>query len=88
MILKSVSFDEMGVVFQSENNKTLYITGDTIWCDEVKEVIDKFSPSVIVINACGATKIIDGKNVKIIIDIDNVKSIASYAKNAMIIASH
>lgn len=82
------AYGAMGVVFQSENNKTLYIAGDTIMCDEVKEVIDKFSPSVIVINACGATKIIDGKRVKIIMDLEDVKTISSYAKNATIIASH
>ena len=79
---------QWGFVFQSENNKTLYIAGDTIWCDEVKEVFDKFNPSVVVINACGATKIIDGKNVRIIMDLEDVKTISSYAKNATIIASH
>lgn len=33
-------------------------------------------------------KIIDGKRVKIIMDLEDVKTISSYAKNATIIASH
>lgn len=81
-------YDAMGVVLQAEHHKTLYIAGDTIWCDEVKQAIDKFSPDVIVINACGAQAIIDGKKEKIIMDIDDVKQISSYAKNSQIIASH
>ena len=30
-------YDAMGVVFKSEYEKTLYIAGDTIWCEEVIE---------------------------------------------------
>ena len=39
------SNDCMGVVLQKDGQKMLYITGDSIWCDEVKEAIDKFFPS-------------------------------------------
>lgn len=81
-------YDAMGVVLQAENHKTLYIAGDTIWCEEVKQAIDKFSPDVIVINACGAQAVIDGKKERIIMDVEDVKQISSYAKNAKIIASH
>lgn len=81
-------YDAMGVVFQATNNKTLYIAGDTIWCDEVKNALDKFSPSVIIINACGASSIINGKREKAIMDLDDVKEISSYEKNTTIIASH
>ena len=33
-------YDAMGVVFKSNNEKTLYIAGDTIWCEEVKDVLN------------------------------------------------
>lgn len=82
-------YDAMGVVLQAEDQKTLYITGDTIWCPEVKEAIDKYSPSIIVINACGATSILeDGTKVLLIMGIDDIKAISSYAKSSTIIASH
>ena len=29
-------YDSMGVVFKSKGEKTLYIAGDTIWCEEVE----------------------------------------------------
>ena len=78
-------YDSMGVIFKSENNKTLYVAGDTIWCSEVKEAIDKFQPEIIVINACGAA-VVNGE--RIIMNIDDVKEIASYSKNSKIVASH
>ncbi|KAK8876648.1 hypothetical protein M9Y10_006868 [Tritrichomonas musculus] len=84
----NMPYDAMGVVLQAENHKTLYIAGDTIWCEEVKQAIDKFSPDVIVINACGAQAVIDGKKERIIMDVEDVKQISSYAKNAKIIASY
>lgn len=52
----------MGVVFQKQGQKTLYVAGDTIWCDEVKTAIDKFSPSVIIANLGGVSLFIDGKS--------------------------
>ena len=78
-------YDAMGVVFKSENYKTLYVAGDTIWCSEVKEALDKFHPEIIVINACGAT-VLNGE--RIIMNLDDVKEITSYSKNSKIIASH
>lgn len=80
-------YDAMGVIFKSENEKTLYVTGDTIWYDEIKETIEKYSPEVIVINACGATVCI-GDGERLIMDIEDIKSISDYAKSSTIIASH
>lgn len=38
-----------------QEQKTLYLAGDTIWYDFVKGVIDSYSPDVIVANAVEAT---------------------------------
>ncbi len=78
-------YDAMGVVFKSENEKTLYVAGDTIWCEEVKEALDKFHPEIIVTNSCGAT-VINGE--RLIMDKNDMKEISSYSKNSVIIASH
>ena len=80
-------YDASGVVFKSAGEKTLYVAGDTIWCDEPKNVIDKYNPDVIVINSCGATVLI-GDGERLIMDIDDVKSISNYAKHSVIVASH
>ena len=43
-----------GYVLQNENEPTLYIAGDTIWCHEVSDAIKRFRPDVIVLNTGGA----------------------------------
>ncbi len=78
-------YDSMGIIFKSENEKTLYVAGDTIWCEEVKAAVDKFYPEIIIINACGAT-VLNGE--RIIMNIDDIKDISSYSKNSTVIASH
>lgn len=78
-------YDSMGIVFKANSEKTLYIAGDTIWCDEVKNAIDSNLPEVIVINSCGA-RLLNGE--RIIMDLEDVKSISEYAPQAVIIASH
>lgn len=78
-------YDSMGIVFKSENEKTLYLAGDTIFCNEVKCALDKYKPDIIIVNACGATTI---TGEKIIMDCDDIKSILDYAPKAIIVASH
>ena len=80
-------YDAMGIVFKSNNEKTLYVAGDTIWCEEPKQAINKFNPEIIVINACGATVLV-GEGERLIMDIEDTKAISKYAKNSTIIASH
>ncbi len=81
----NMAYDAMGVVFKAKNEKTLYIAGDTIWCEEVIEAIDKFAPDVIVVNACGAT-LLNGE--RIIMNDEDVRTLSDYAPKAVIIASH
>lgn len=42
-----------GFILQKKN-KSIYIAGDTIWCDEVKSALNQFKPEVTVLNAGGA----------------------------------
>ena len=81
----NMAYDAMGVIFKAKNEKTLYVAGDTIWCEEVVEAIDKFAPDVIVVNACGAT-LLNGE--RIIMNDEDVKTLTEYAPRAVIIASH
>jgi L-ascorbate metabolism protein UlaG (beta-lactamase superfamily) len=38
----------------SFGNETIYVAGDTVWCEEVKTALDKFKPNITVLNAGGA----------------------------------
>ena len=78
-------YDAMGVIFKSKNEKTLYLAGDTIWCDEVKNTLDKYNPDVIILNACAAT-VLNGE--RLIMNIDDVDEVIKNAQNSTIIASH
>lgn len=39
-----------GVVFKHQNEKTLYVAGDTVWYEGVQEEIDAHQPDIIVVN--------------------------------------
>jgi L-ascorbate metabolism protein UlaG (beta-lactamase superfamily) len=43
-----------GFVLSTSAEPTLYIAGDTIWCDEVRDALSTHSPDVVVVNAGGA----------------------------------
>jgi L-ascorbate metabolism protein UlaG (beta-lactamase superfamily) len=43
-----------GFVLSADGEPTLYIAGDTIWCDDVSQALSKHSPGVVVVNAGGA----------------------------------
>lgn len=43
-----------GILFQAENEKSLYVAGDTIWYEGVRKVLEEYEPEVIMLNACGA----------------------------------
>ena len=43
-----------GAVLSAPGEPTLYIAGDTIWCDAVASTIAEHRPEVIVVNASGA----------------------------------
>lgn len=42
-----------GFILASAQN-SIYVAGDTIWCNEVEETLTNFNPEVIVVNAGGA----------------------------------
>ena len=77
--------DAMGVVFKQEDEPVLYLTGDTIWCDFVKDTIDKFVPKAIIINAAAAQLEHSGP---IIMGTDDVAALRRYAPDLTVIASH
>ena len=81
----NMPYEAMGIVFEAKNEKTLYVAGDTIWCEEVLEVLNKYNPDVIVVNACAAT-VLNGE--RIIMDIDDVKNVLETAPDAIVVASH
>ncbi|MFC3799207.1 MBL fold metallo-hydrolase [Cohnella sp. GCM10012308] len=74
-----------GFVLQAQGEPTLYIAGDTIWCDEVKAALDRHKPDVAIVNAGGA-RFLAGD--AITMDEDDVIRLIAYAPYTRIVAVH
>ncbi|SFE57085.1 L-ascorbate metabolism protein UlaG, beta-lactamase superfamily [Paenibacillus catalpae] len=74
-----------GFVLQAEGEPTLYIAGDTIWCDEVKHALDTFQPDVTVVNAGGAQFAVGDP---ITMNAEDVIQVCRYAPNSKVVAVH
>ncbi len=74
-----------GFVFQSEGEPTVYSAGDTILSKDVKEVLKKFNPDIIITHSSGA---VWGDKVKIIMDETDTIALCRLAPQSRIIAVH
>lgn len=83
-ILK-VAGEVCGIVFKHPDEKTLYVAGDTVWNDYVKQEIDTHHPDVIVVNA-GDNQFSEGGS--LVMDKEDVYEVYKAAPKAKIIASH
>ncbi|MFD2762494.1 MBL fold metallo-hydrolase [Lentibacillus juripiscarius] len=74
-----------GIVFNHSDEKTLYVAGDTVWNDYVKQEIETHKPEVIVVNA-GDNQFLKGGS--LVMGKDDVYEVHKVATDAKIIASH
>lgn len=74
-----------GVVFRHPHEPTLYLAGDTVWNRHVEESLAVHAPDVVVLN-CGDAQV-PGLGA-IIMDQQDIASVARAAPRATIIASH
>jgi L-ascorbate metabolism protein UlaG (beta-lactamase superfamily) len=74
-----------GYVLAAAGEPTLYLAGDTIWCEEVRATIDEHDPAVVVVNASGA-RFTTGD--PIVMTTDDVVAVARHAPGARIVAVH
>ena len=74
-----------GVVFEHEDEETLYVMGDTVWYDELKDVFAKYAPEVVTVNA-GNAQFVDGRY--LIMSKDDFFEAVKVAPNAQFVATH
>ena len=74
-----------GVVFKHEDEKTVYIAGDTVWYEEVEKVIQLHQPEVIVVNA-GDNQFLEGGS--LVMGKQDVLKVHQAAPKAVIISVH
>jgi L-ascorbate metabolism protein UlaG (beta-lactamase superfamily) len=74
-----------GFVLSAPGEGTLYVAGDTVWCDEVATALDEHRPDVVVVNA-GAARFRAGD--PITMDADDVVAVARHAPETRVVAVH
>jgi L-ascorbate metabolism protein UlaG (beta-lactamase superfamily) len=77
--------DASGLIFEAENEPTVYWAGDTIWCESVAETIHRMQPEVIITHSCGAMW---GDHVLIIMDAAQTVAVCRAAPLSTVIATH
>ncbi|PFO06297.1 hypothetical protein COJ85_08165 [Bacillus sp. AFS076308] len=74
-----------GVVFKHQNEKTLYVAGDTVWYEAIQEVIDTHKPEIIVVNG-GDNQFFEGGS--LVMGKDDIYAVYKAAPTAKIISVH
>ncbi|MCP3744225.1 MULTISPECIES: MBL fold metallo-hydrolase [Paenibacillus] len=74
-----------GFVFQAPGEPVVYLAGDTIWCSEVAEALDKYRPEWTIVNAGGARFTVGDP---IIMTAQDVTAVAQHASYTQIVAVH
>jgi L-ascorbate metabolism protein UlaG (beta-lactamase superfamily) len=64
---------------------SLYVAGDSVWCNEVRAALDKHRPQAVVVNAGGA-RYVDGD--PLVMTADDVVKVARHAPDAQVVAVH
>ncbi len=75
----------LGLVLAADGCPTLYVAGDSVWCDDVAEIIEGHRPDVIVVNA-GAPQFVGTE--PITMNAADVVAVAEAAPDALVIAVH
>jgi L-ascorbate metabolism protein UlaG (beta-lactamase superfamily) len=74
-----------GYVVRADGEPTLYVAGDTVWCEEVADALAAHEPDVIVVNAGAATFLSGGT---VTMEAADVAAVAGAAPEARIVAVH
>ena len=74
-----------GFVLRAAGEPSVYIAGDTIWCDEVRATLDVQRPDIVVVNAGGA-RFLEGD--PIVMTADDVVALTRHAPGAPVVAVH
>ena len=74
-----------GFVLRAPEEPSLWIVGDSVWCPELAEELDRHRPDVIVVNA-GAAELLTGE--RITMDAADVAHVLEAAPEAQVVAVH
>ena len=73
-----------GFVFVQAGEPAVYLAGDTVYYEGVRDVINRFSPGVVIVNACDARLPVG----RLIMDAEDVRRTCACSPDSLVIASH
>lgn len=74
-----------GFVLSCAGEPAVYIAGDTVWCEEVEETLEKFNPEIVVCN-CGAAQFSYGE--PITMSTEDIHKLCTKFSNIKVVAVH
>ncbi|MEK3883218.1 MBL fold metallo-hydrolase [Paenibacillus sp. PL2-23] len=74
-----------GYILQADHEETLYLAGDTVWCEEVSQAISAHRPQIIVVNG-GAAEFLEGGPVTM--SLEDIRKVREQAPEALLIVVH
>ena len=74
-----------GFVLVADSEETLYIAGDTVWCDEVEDAMYTYKPDVIIVNG-GEAQFLTGD--PITMGFKDIEKARSHADDTVIVVVH
>ena len=74
-----------GFILKAENEPTVYWTGDTVWYDEVQNIITEHKPDIIITHSSGARL---GNSEPIVMDGSQTVEVCKFAPGSKVIAIH
>ena len=77
--------DACGLVFEAADEQTLYVAGDTVWYEGVRQTLATYKPPIIVLNTCAAEIIENGR---LIMGDEDVEAVARTMPESKIIPTH
>jgi len=83
--------DTMGVVFSADNEKTVFLAGDTIWYEDVENVLKTYQPEIIFLNTGGNRFAMEDKNRekgRLLMDEQDMYEVYKTSPQSTIIGSH
>ncbi len=74
-----------GYVLRAAGEPSIYLAGDTVWCEEVRAALDAHRPGAVVVNASGA-RFLEGD--PIVMTADDVVAVTRHAPGVRVVAVH
>jgi L-ascorbate metabolism protein UlaG (beta-lactamase superfamily) len=74
-----------GFIFKTNNEPTVYWAGDTVFYDEIKDIITTVKPDIILTHSCGAILEDSGP---IVMDAMQTIDVCRLAPNSIVVATH